>query len=80
MKSLVLSPTVTKPTDALELPTGRLALGVVEVNFSPENVVEAAKLVIGKGGVEDPFVSQAGIIAYAGNNLGWGAGAGYQTV
>lgn len=78
LKALTITPN-TSPLDALELPEGRLAMGNIVVSFSPENVVEAAELVVEKGGADKPFVSQAGIIAYAGNKLGWGVGEGYAT-
>ena len=79
MKSLMLSAN-SDPAGALNLPQGRLAIDCFEATFSPENVVEATKLIIEHGGHHHPFVSQAGIIVYAGNNLGWGLGAGYQTI
>ncbi len=79
MKHLIISRT-TPPTDALELPEGSIIIGIIEASFSRENVIEAAELIAKNGGYEKPFVSQAGIIAYAGNNLGWGMGGGYQTI
>ncbi|MDD4290170.1 MAG: hypothetical protein PHH83_02730 [Patescibacteria group bacterium] len=70
----------SKPEEALSLPKGRLTLGVFEVSFTPDKVIDCAKLIIAKGGHDENFYSQAGIIEYAGNNLGWGKGGGYKTI
>ena len=61
----------TKPEQALDLPKGRLKLGEFVVDFSPEQVLRAARLIVEyfdraeKDEVEQVFVSQAGVIAYA---------------
>ncbi len=68
--------TESKPEDALDLPEGRLIVSCFEASFGPENVVDCAELII-KSGYDGKFYSQAGVIKYAGNNLGWGVGEGY---
>jgi len=61
--------------DALQLPKGKLVLGIFEVDVT--DVASAAELIIGAH-VDKEFYSQAEVIAYAGNKLGWGAGGGYK--
>lgn len=63
--------------DALQLPKGKLVLGIFEVDVTPGDVASAAELIIRAYGDEE-FYSQAEVIAYAGNKLGWGAGEGYK--
>lgn len=63
--------------DALKLPKGKLALGIFEVDVTPDDVASAAELIIGDN-VGKEFYSQAEVIAYAGNKLGWGTGEGYK--
>jgi len=73
----------TKPSDALELPEGGLVLGAFEVDVTPDNVVACATLVqkhCDTSGESQEFYSQAGIVAFAGNELGWGQGKGYRTL
>lgn len=70
----------SEPKIALDLPKGQLHAGIIiGVGFSPENVIDYAKLIISDGGHEENFYSQAGIIAHAGNHPGWGMGGGYST-
>ncbi len=60
----------TKPEEALELPKGRLMIGEYVADFSPENVVAAAKCAIAcfsNYNHTHPnfiFVTQASIIEY----------------
>lgn len=61
--------------DALQLPKGKLVLGIFEVDVT--DVASAAELIIGAH-VDKEFYSQAEVIAYAGNKLGWGTGEGYK--
>jgi hypothetical protein len=71
---------LTKPEDALSLPKGRLvALGMFEASFTDRNVYECAELIV-KADVNEKFFSQAEIVAYAGNELGWGQGKPYRTM
>jgi hypothetical protein len=61
---------------ALALKEGRLAMNMgvwIECSFSTENVAEAAKLII-ENNDKTEFYSQAGVVAHAGNNYGWGLG------
>jgi len=80
MKKTLKLNSESDPSDALDLPEGRLVLSMFQASFSPEDVLECAQLIVDKGDVDVTFVSQAGIIAYAGNNLGFGTGEGYKTV
>jgi hypothetical protein len=86
MKSLIID-LKTKPEDALRLPKGSVLVPLtiegakskplMATSFSPENVVEVVGLIQSSGGEQQTFYSQAGIIVFAGNNLGWGMGGGY---
>lgn len=70
----------SEPEIALDLPEGQLQAGIfMGAAFSPENVIDCAKLIIADGGHDENFYSQAGVITHAGNNLGWGMGGGYST-
>jgi hypothetical protein len=73
----------TNQVDVFNLPTGRLIIDVgflVEVSFSREDLMTCCTLIKSKSDKPVTFSSQAGIIAYAGNNLGWGQGSGYKVV
>lgn len=66
----------TRPEEALKLPKGRLKIGEFTVEFSPEQVLDAAEAIVmyferGEGlECERTFVSQAGVIAYRAEELG----------
>ena len=65
--------------DAQKLPKGRLLVhGVIEAEFMSHDLEECVNLVV-QNKVNRTFYTQAGIVEYAGNNLGWGAGGGYVT-
>lgn len=61
----------TDPVLALSLPEGRLKIGEYTVTFSPDQVLAAANKIVVHFGHEEVydeepvFVSQAGVIAYA---------------
>jgi soluble P-type ATPase len=74
-KTIMIIKTVN---DALSLKEGGLVLSIFQVSFSTENVVECAKLII-ENNDKTEFYTQAGVIAHAGNNYGWGTGEGYRT-
>lgn len=69
---------IQKATDALRLPEGKLVISAFQASFSAENVIAAATLII-EHGVTETFKTQAAVVAYAGNELGWGQGEGYST-
>ena len=70
--------TIKTVQEALTLPQGRLiGYGIVVVSFSAETVEAAAKLIIARQ-VTEKFFSQASVIAYAGNHLGWGVARPYR--
>ncbi len=65
--------------DAQKLPKGRLLVhGVIEAELMSHELEECVNLVV-QNKVNRTFYTQAGIVEYAGNNLGWGAGGGYVT-
>ena len=64
----------------LKWPLDRLALRGREVDIYVKDVVDAARCIIRNGGRERPFQTQADVVAYAGNELGWGTGGGYTTI
>ena len=73
----------SKATDVLQLPKGRLMLGKVVVDFSPENVVEAARSII--LGCEHEFgeyefYTQAGVLEHAGNEGNWNRAPEYKAI
>ena len=73
---------IKKVDEAIALPKGRIAINMgflMEASFGVEDVAECAKLVI-ENNVEEEFYTQAGVVKYAGNELGWGLGGGYSTV
>ncbi len=60
--------------DVLNLPKGRLMIGELVADFSPENVVEAARNIAAESEhslEEYSFVTQAGVIAHAANHCSW---------
>jgi len=70
-----------EPRDALGLPKGGLIVQAdemfsgapMESPFSPEDVAVCVALIAGKAVVgRAEFSTQAEVVAYAGNNLGWG--------
>ena len=69
----------SKPEDVLSLKTKYLyhTKTLMDCPFGNEHVIECAALIIKKGGCDVVFDSQAAVIAYAGNALGWGVGADY---
>ena len=50
----------------------------LKVNFTDKDVTKATKLIL-ENKVQMSFETQAELLAYAGNKLGWGLGAGYYT-
>lgn len=65
--------------DAKKLPKGSLLVhGMFEAEIEPYELEECVSLVV-KHKVNRTFYTQAGIVEYAGNNFGWGAGGGYVT-
>lgn len=65
--------------DAQKLPKGRLLVhGCIEAELMPHELEACVNLVV-QNKVNRTFYTQAGIVEYAGNNLGWGAGGGYVT-
>lgn len=69
---------LSRAEDAFSLPEGSVALGIIQVSVSRENVIEAAQLLLDKNDAEN-LSSQADIIARAGKH-GWGAGDTYQVI
>jgi hypothetical protein len=73
--------TGSKPEEALMLPKGSLCHdelgGESPVAFTEEGVIECAELIISQEDIPDIFTTQAQVIEYAGNYLGWGSGQGY---
>jgi hypothetical protein len=77
MDSLIITKD-TKPSDAFKLPEGRLlVMNCIEASFSRENVADCVEL-IKESGSDKEFYSQAGIVMFAGNTLGWGMGGDYK--
>ncbi|MAI07869.1 MAG: hypothetical protein CMF61_02820 [Magnetococcales bacterium] len=63
--------------DAQKLPKGRLLVhGVIEAELMSHELEECVNLVV-QNKVNRTFYTQAGIVEYAGNNLGWGQGDVY---
>lgn len=73
----------TAPEALLELPKGRLMMGELVADFSPENVVDAAGCVIRHLEMEfsrETFVTQARVIAYAANHTSWNNRPEYKSI
>lgn len=73
----------TQATEALGLPKGRLIAGELLVDFSPESVISAARQIRLHAEVEfeeETFTTQAGILEYAANQLGWNSSPKYKTI
>ncbi|MBP9756988.1 MAG: hypothetical protein KBD06_00125 [Candidatus Pacebacteria bacterium] len=71
------------PEDVLNLPKGRLMVGELVADFSPENVVDAARSVIASCAhdfEEHSFVTQAGIIAHVANKGLWNSNPEYKAI
>ncbi len=73
----------TAPKEALELPRGRLMVGELVADFSPENVVEAATSIMFQceaDSSEHTFFTQAGVIAHAANLCDWNSNPEYKPI
>jgi len=71
-------PQIHSIQDALSLEKGHLMSICLKVNFTDKDVTKATKLIL-ENKVQMSFETQAELLAYAGNKLGWGLGAGYYT-
>jgi hypothetical protein len=77
MRTSLLMTGITKPEEALTLPKGWLKIGPFLADFSPEQVLEAARAIImhfehGSDDADHLFVSQAGVIVYFAKEIGIG--------
>lgn len=82
MKKSVTLNGETNPEEVLQLPEGRLLVGKLCATFSPGAAVAAAKDLVSEyehcqG--ERTFYSQAEVIAFASNEIGWNSDPEYRT-